>query len=556
MSDEGARYRVLSLRLGIEESEEALRGRAAERLGVSPAEVASLQLTRRSLDARGRPRWVCHVEVSLVPGARLRGKSLPRGVEEAQPQQRWEPPRLPVSRRGERVVVIGAGPAGLFCAHRLALAGLEPVVVDRGQPVEVRGRHVSRLMHHGELIEDSNICFGEGGAGTWSDGKLYTRVNDIRGQQVLETIVALGGPPEILVSGKPHLGTDRLVRLCKAFRAELEERGCQVRFGSFVEDLALERSVEGDRAVGVRLRGGELVEADRVVLAVGHSAREMYRWLAARGVAMEAKPFAVGFRVEHPQALIDEIQYGRWAGQIEGLPTADYRLTANYGDGDSHRGVYSFCMCPGGQIVCSATEPGGICVNGMSHASRRGHWANAALVVSIRPEDYATFAGSDLLERYGGVLAGVAFQKEAERRAYERGGGGFIAPAQRLTDYLAGRAHSGGELRKTTYKPGVAAAPLEECYPEVVNSLLRASLERFDQKMRGFLTEEALLVGVETRSSAPVRIVRDEESLQSLSMQGFYPCGEGAGYGGGIVSAAIDGLRVADRILEELAVPA
>ena len=272
-------------------------------------------------------------------------------------------------------MVIGAGPCGLFCAHRLAESGVHTILLDRGQPVEVRGRDVSGLMNRGELDEESNICFGEGGAGTWSDGKLYTRVKDVRVRHILETIVELGGPSRILVDGKPHLGTDRLVALCKAFRAALVERGCEVRFGAMVEDLI----VEGGQARGVVLRDGERVEADRVVMAVGHSAREMYQWLAARGVACEAKPFAVGFRVEHRQRQINEIQYGRWVDE-PGLPTADYRLAANFGKGESHRGVYSFCMCPGGQIVPSATLPGHVCINGMSHASRRGHWANSALV--------------------------------------------------------------------------------------------------------------------------------------------------------------------------------
>ncbi len=249
--------------------------------------------------------------------------------------------------------MVGAGPAGLFCAHRLAGEGLTPILLDRGQPVEVRGRDVSGLMHRGELKPDSNICFGEGGAGTWSDGKLYTRVSDPRVRHVLQTIVDLGGPDDILWEGKPHLGTDRLVALCKAFRANLTDRGCDVRFGAFVSDLV----VEDDEVCGVRLRDGEVIDADRVVLAVGHSAREMYHWLAGRGVAMEQKPFAVGFRVEHRQQLINEIQYGRWA-DTPGLPTADYRVSANYGEGEEHRGVYSFCMCPGGQVVPSPTEPG------------------------------------------------------------------------------------------------------------------------------------------------------------------------------------------------------
>lgn len=533
------KLRLHGLHLELGEPESALKSAAAARLSVAADDVIGVELVKRSLDARKRPRYVCSADVELerVP------RRLPPDVMLApDAADAWQPPEL---ARSERVVVIGAGPAGLFCAQRLAASGLHPVLVDRGQPVEIRGRDVSGLMHRGELKQDSNICFGEGGAGTWSDGKLYTRVNDERGRQVLETIVALGGPEHILVEGKPHLGTDRLVALCKAFRADLLERGCEVRYDACVKSLVL-RDV---RIAGVRLRDGELIDADRVVLAVGHSAREMYDWLAGAGVAMEPKPFAVGFRVEHPQQLINEIQYGEWV-KLPNLPTADYRLATNYGQGEDHRGVYSFCMCPGGQVVPSPTEPGGICVNGMSHASRKGHWANSALVVSVKPSDFGSFGPLPGLDAHDGLLAGVAFQREAERRAYERGGGGYIAPAQRLTEFVAGTAPT--DVRKSTYKPGVAAADIAGCYPDFVTELLRDAVRRFETSMPGFLTAEAILIGVETRTSAPVRIVRDDETLQSLSTPGLHPCGEGAGYGGGIVSAAIDGLRVADRILLEL----
>jgi uncharacterized FAD-dependent dehydrogenase len=537
------RLRVTGVVRAFDEPDDVLAERAAKRAGVATEDVRGLEVAKRSLDARGKPRYVHTVDIELdqLPDKMPNGVRRPPSAEELAPR-RFHP------RTDERVVVVGAGPAGLFCAHRLAGEGLTPILLDRGQPVEVRGRDVSGLMHRGELKPDSNICFGEGGAGTWSDGKLYTRVSDPRVRHVLQTIVDLGGPDDILWEGKPHLGTDRLVALCKAFRANLTDRGCDVRFGAFVSDLV----VEDDEVCGVRLRDGEVIDADRVVLAVGHSAREMYHWLAGRGVAMEQKPFAVGFRVEHRQQLINEIQYGRWA-DTPGLPTADYRVSANYGEGEEHRGVYSFCMCPGGQVVPSPTEPGGVCVNGMSHASRRGHWANSALVVSVKPEDFGAF-GEDTpgLGLHGGILDGVAFQKEAERRAYELGGGGFIAPAQRLTEFVEGKPAS--DVRKTTYKPGIAPAEIEHCYPDFVVDHLRRAVGEFDRRMRGFLTDDALLIGVETRTSAPVRILRGDESYESPSVAGLYPVGEGAGYGGGIVSAAIDGLRIAERILEELEV--
>jgi uncharacterized protein len=544
------RLQIGGLKRALGEGEEVLRERAAKVLGLEPGAIAELELLKRSMDARKRPVFIYQVEVELAPGVRL--KRLPDGVEEA-PDPALRAPRQFTPRKKERIVVIGAGPAGLFCAWRLANSGVEVILVDRGQPVEIRAKDVSALMHKGDLNPESNICFGEGGAGTWSDGKLYTRVRDVRVRHILETIVALGGPDKILIDAKPHLGTDKLVALCKAFRRELTARGCEVRFGAFVEDLIIEDGASGAVVKGIVLRGGDRVEADRVVMAVGHSAREMYRWLAEREVAMEPKPFAVGFRVEHPQALINEIQYGQWA-TTEGIPTADYRLAANYGEGDEHRGVYSFCMCPGGQVVPSSSFEGGVCINGMSHASRKGHWANSALVVSVKPEDFGSF-GADTpgLDDFGGILAGMAFQEEAERRAYELGGGGYIAPAQRLTDFKA-RKVSTGELRKTTYKPGVASAVLDKCYPAFVNDHLRQALGAFNRTLPGFLMDEAVLIGVETRTSAPVQVTRHDDSLQSVSLAGLYPSGEGAGYGGGIVSAALDGLRVAERILEELSV--
>lgn len=540
---EAVYLRVEGVRLDFQASIEELPGKVAKRIGVDPGAVIEVEVIKVSLDARGRPKNVFNVrakiDAGVVPAILPGPVRLVSGEEEG--PQAFHP------TKDEHVIVIGAGPSGLFCAHRLAGSGVRTTLLDRGQPVEIRGRDVSGLMHRGELKEDSNICFGEGGAGTWSDGKLYTRVSDPRGRHVLETIVELGGPEDILVKGKPHLGTDRLVRLCKMFRARLLEEGCEVRFGAFVKAIRIGERHGRRKVLGVELRDGEKIDGDRVVLAVGHSAREMYHHLVDLEVHLEPKPFAVGFRVEHRQELINEIQYGRYAGESE-LPSADYRLATNFGDGKERRGVYSFCMCPGGQIVPSHTLPEGICVNGMSHASRKGHWANSALVVTVRPEDYGAY--EDRSEARGGVLAGMVFQHEAEKAAYRLGGGGFIAPAQRLTDFKEGVASK--NVRKATYKPGIIAADLSRTYPEFVIANLRAALDDFEGRMKGFLTDDALLIGVETRTSAPVCVVRDDESLQSVSVDYLYPCGEGAGYGGGIVSAAIDGLRVAEQILTEL----
>lgn len=542
MSDDSTTLRVHGLQVALDEPLDDLLPAIAERLGVTPDDVRAWALVKRSLDARGRPRWVVSVDAT-IPAAAV-GESLPADTVVAPEPDAWRP-RKYSPRKVERVVVVGAGPAGLFGALRLADAGVDVVLVDRGQPVETRAKDVSALMHRGELQTDSNICFGEGGAGTWSDGKLYTRVGDSRVRQVLETIVALGGPERILVDGRPHLGTDRLVALCKAFRASLGDHGCEIRFGTRVRQLAIEHTASGSRCCGVELADGERIEADRVILAVGHSARDLYETFAAQNVAFEPKAFAVGFRVEHPQALINEIQYGRWAG-LPNLPTADYRLSARIPGEDGQRGVYSFCMCPGGQVVPSHTEPEGICVNGMSHASRKGHWANSALVVTLEPSDFDKWQH----DAGGATIPGVGFQRTAEREAYRLGGGGFVAPAQTLTDFVDGTVPS--DVRKSTYKPGVSPADLSLCYPDFVNVALREAARRFDRRMRGFLSSEALLVGVETRTSAPLRVVRDAESLQSVSVENLYPVGEGAGHAGGIVSAAIDGLRVAERILMEL----
>lgn len=545
--DSLTRINLSGLERALEEDEEILWSRAARALDCPRSAIRELTLIKRSLDARGKPKFLYNVEVALEQSACVE-RNLPNNARLA-PDPGSLAPREFKPERSERVVIIGAGPSGLFCAHKLASFGLNPILLDRGEAVETRGRHVSRLMHHGELRPDSNICFGEGGAGTWSDGKLYTRVRDIRVRHILETIVRLGGPERILLDGKPHLGTDKLVALCKAFRADLIDRGCEVRYGSMVEELVTKETPTGARVCGVRLRGGEVIDADRVILAVGHSARELYIHMAELGVEMIRKPFAVGYRVEHPQRLINGIQYGKWA-ETAGLPTADYRLTANFGKGEKHRGVYSFCMCPGGQVVPSATIPGHVVVNGMSHASRKGHWANSALVVTLKPHEFDGFGDETLSTRYGGVLAGMAFQEEAERRAYELGGGGFLAPAQRLADFRAKQVSK--ELRKTTYKPGISSADVGRCYPDFIVETLRSALGKFEQRMRGFLTNDALLIGVETRTSAPVQITRDDSTFESVSLPGLYPCGEGSGYGGGIVSAALDGLKIGERILEEL----
>jgi uncharacterized FAD-dependent dehydrogenase len=499
--------------------------------------VMSSRVVKRSIDARGRraPRFQHIVELELPAGALAEA---PAGNVRRAPDATFDEPRT-VNHDAARPIVIGLGPCGIFAALRLALAGLRPIVVDRGKPVETRAKDVARLMGKGILDPDSNLCFGEGGAGTWSDGKLYTRVGGPHLRTVLETIVAHGGPERILVDARPHLGTDRLVKLLKTMRATLIDLGADVRFSVRVERLR----IEDGSVTGVELSDGTTLDGTHVVLAPGHSARKLYRSLAESRVKLTPVPFSVGFRVEHPQALVNEVQYGSWAGHEE-LPPAYYELKSRAGNAD----VYSFCMCPGGSVVPTPTNEGEVCVNGMSHAARSGRYANSAVVVSVTPEDYRGFAEGP--DEASVLLAGAALQSASEREAWRLGGGAFVAPGQRLVDFLGDRPSS--EVRRTTYKRGVTPSDLATTYPPAVIARLREGMRGFERKFRGWATEDAVLIGVETRTSSPVRIDRDPRSLESVNVTGLYPSGEGAGYGGGIVSAAIDGIKVADAILQSL----
>ncbi|TPV92838.1 MAG: FAD-binding protein [Myxococcales bacterium FL481] len=493
----------------------------ARRVDIQPAEIAEVDVERRSIDARrGR------VRVALRVAWRRRGE----GEFGSEPAAAV--PDLPALRGEPTVAIAGAGPAGMLCAWALARAGIRSTVFERGKPIRGRRRDLARLSRSGELDPDSNYCFGEGGAGTFSDGKLYTRASK-RGpvRDVLELLVGLGAPSDILVDRRPHIGTNRLPRVVTALRAYLETAGVRFRFESRVDGLVQ----QGTRLSGVRLANGEVVPARALVVATGHSASDVWSWLRLAGVEIAAKPFAMGVRVEHPQSLIDTIQFGELAGHPV-LGAASYRLVCPTPRGS----VYSFCMCPGGYIVPAATHAGRQVVNGMSPSQRRGRYANSGLVAEV---------SLDVL-RSAGLPAedpesGIRYQEALERRAYLAGGGRFVAPAQRITDYLAGRPTTGALC--TSYHRGVVPADL----PEVLGELhppIMAALRDLGQTMPGFVGPEAVAVGVESRTSAPVRVVRDPETLASPSVAGVYPCGEGAGYAGGIVSAALDGIRVATAI--------
>ncbi|HZA49462.1 MAG TPA: FAD-dependent oxidoreductase [Myxococcaceae bacterium] len=529
-------YRINNVALWLDEPETALGRRAAEKLGVDVAALASIRVVRSVLDARkkGNPRFIYTLEVQLAPGRRP--AQLPPDVVEADPPP---PPPVVVRPPPLRPIIVGTGPAGLFCALGLLERGVHSILLERGREVVERRKDVARLMRDGSLDPESNMNFGEGGAGAYTDGKLSTRINHPMVRKVIETFARFGAPDHILVDGKPHVGSDLLPGAVARLREFLRDNGCEVRFGAKVEDLAY----RDGRVAGIRLTTGEAIESDRVVLAPGNSARELFERFASDGrIMLEPKPFAIGFRAEHPQALIDRIQYGK-AAEHPRLPPADYKLAENLAVDGETRGIYSFCMCPGGIVVPTPTEEGLQCTNGMSNSRRNARFANAGIVVSVSVADFHR-------EGFQGVLAGLEFQRHWERKAYELGGGRYIAPAQTIPDYLTGRARS--DPGPTSYRPGIVRADLNRLLPERHRESIKQALRGFDHKMKGFITEEGKLLALESRTSSPLRVTRGDD-LQSVSLGGLYPSGEGCGYAGGIVSSAIDGLRIAERIGSELA---
>jgi uncharacterized FAD-dependent dehydrogenase len=512
----------VAIELGLDEPDDSanLKRRVAAALGVTESDVPELTLLRRSLDARrGRVRF--HLLLAL-------------GAPESESVLRLP---LQVSLPA-RVLIVGDGPAGMFCAYELACRGVASVVVDRGKPVQPRRHDLKAVNRWGKVDPDSNYCFGEGGAGTYSDGKLYTRSHK-RGNapDVVRILAHFGAPAAILTDARPHIGSNRLPKVVTAMRECLEQAGVAFRFGARVSGLLVEERGGRRAAAGVRLEDGSELSAEHLVVATGHSARDVFGWLAEAGVGLEAKAFALGVRIEHPQALINRIQYGT-AAEHPRLPSAAYSVATEVGG----RGVFSFCMCPGGFVVPAATEPDEVVVNGMSLTRRASEHANSGLVVAIEPADVRA-AG------YPGPLGGVELQRRIERAAFQAGGGALRAPATRAQDFAAGRASS--RVPDSSYIPGLAAADLRDVLDAGGLELakrLRSALRDFDHQMRGYLSEDAVLIGVESRTSSPVRVPRDKDTLETRDMLGLYPCGEGAGYAGGIVSAALDGIRVAERI--------
>ena len=541
--------RLTDLKLPLDHDEAALPAAIVARLGIAANELTGFTIAKRSYDARkrGAITLIYAVDVDTSREADILARlqvddEAVDGKVGPTPDTTYRFVAKLLAEQALRPLVIGMGPCGLFAGLILAQMGLKPIILERGKNVRERTVDTFGLWRKKILNPESNVQFGEGGAGTFSDGKLYSQISDKQhhGRKVLEEFVAAGAPEEILYVSKPHIGTFRLVSMVERMRATIESLGGEIRFGHRVDDLLVEVDAAGVRQLrGVTLANGEQLRADHVVLALGHSARDTFAMLHARGVHVEAKPFSLGFRIEHPQSLIDQARFGPQAGHAL-LGAADYKLVHHASNG---RSVYSFCMCPGGTVVAATSEPNRVVTNGMSQYSRNERNANAGIVVGITPEDYAPYGE--------GPLAGIALQRHWESQAFVLGGGDYSAPAQRVGDFIRNRPSIGFGAVQPSYTPGVTLGSLDEALPRYAIDAIREALPAFGKQIRGFDMDDALLTGVETRTSSPLRITRGEDG-HSLNTRGLFPAGEGAGYAGGILSAGVDGIKMAEAVARSI----
>ena len=524
--------RLTELKLPLDHPPEALRAAVLQRLAIRDDELLNVSIFKRSCDARKKHAMllIYALDIEVRNEAALLKRLRNDRHLGPMPETAYRFVGHAPASQTARPIVVGFGPCGIFAALVLAQMGFKPIVLERGKAVRERTKDTWGLWRKHVLNPESNVQFGEGGAGTFSDGKLYSQIKDPKhyGRKVLTEFVKAGAPEEIMYVSKPHIGTFRLVGMVETMRHEIEELGGEIRFEQRVTDVL----IEAGHIRGVVLASGETLRSDHVILALGHSARDTFEMLHARGVTMEAKPFSVGFRIEHPQSLIDKARLGSNAGNPL-LGAADYKLVHHAKNG---RSVYSFCMCPGGTVVAAASEPNCVVTNGMSQYSRNERNANAGIVVGITPEDYP-----------GGPLAGIELQRELESRAFELGGGNYDAPGQLVGDFLAGKPSTQLGSVEPSYQPGVRLTDLASVLPDYAIEAIREALPAFDQQIKGFAMADAVLTGVETRTSSPLRITRGGD-YQSLNVKGLYPAGEGAGYAGGILSAGVDGIRVAEAV--------
>lgn len=523
--------RVSNIKISIDDDKSKILKLVMNKLKIKENELIKYHIFKESIDARkkGKIDFVYTVDVEVKNEQKLLKKALKDVVEVKQPS--YIDIKHGSNKMNYRPVVVGSGPAGLFASLLLAQRGYNPLLIERGLDVDERTKDINNFWNNRIFKNNSNVQFGEGGAGTFSDGKLTTRIKDIRCRKVLEELVNFGSPDEILYSHKPHVGTDILKNVVKNIREEIKRLGGEVRFNTQVTDI----EVENDIIKAVVVNNKERIECDHVIFAVGHSARDSYEMLYSKGVKIIQKPFAIGARIEHPQVLINKSQYKEFYDHPR-LGAADYRLIEHTSNG---RTAYSFCMCPGGTVIASASNEFEVVTNGMSEHARDKANANSAFLVNVTPEDFGSTH----------PLAGIEFQRKYEKLAYELGGKNYNAPMQLVGDFLNDNITTDIGKVEPSHKPGVTGSDLRECLPEFVTSTMKEALVSLDKKLNGFAMHDAVLTGVETRSSAPVRIVRDEETLQSVSTKNLYPCGEGAGYAGGIVTAAVDGIKCAEKII-------